>query len=446
MILHMRKRPKRHVVIIGNGIAGISCARHLRKQTEDKITLISSETPHFFSRTALMYIYMGHMTYDHTKPYEDSFWIKHKIDLLHDRVKSIAFEKKRLSLERTRDVFYDELVLATGSTPRFLGWPGQDLKGAQALYSYQDLQEMEKNTQNIQRAVVIGGGLIGIEMAEMLHSRDIHVVYLVRENSFWGNILSEEESELIHQHLRTQNIDLRLNEELKEIQTKKGEGVEAVLTAKGTLIPCDFVGLCIGVRPNVDFLRKTDLEIGKGILVDEFLGTNIAHVHAIGDCAELKSPLPHRRAIEAVWYVGRMMGESLAHNLASQPKPYNPGVWFNSAKFFEIEYQVYGSVPRNPKTDEHVFFWRNLKENKSLRLIFGKEKGEIRGGQMLGLRQRHDVWEEWIRNEKHIKDLMESLEKANFDPEFFREYEVEIREEFGKAFPHLSVPSIPSGT
>ncbi|MDP4664362.1 MAG: NAD(P)/FAD-dependent oxidoreductase, partial [Salibacteraceae bacterium] len=71
----------KHVVIIGNGIAGVTCARHIRKRSNAKITIISGETDHFFSRTALMYIYMGHMKYEHTKPYEDWFWEKNRIDL-----------------------------------------------------------------------------------------------------------------------------------------------------------------------------------------------------------------------------------------------------------------------------------------------------------------------------------------------------------------------------
>ena len=87
------------IVIIGNGIAGITAARHIRKLSDHHITVISGETDHFFSRTALMYIYMGHMTYEHTKPYEDWFWDKNKINLKRVWVKSIDFTQKEIKFE-----------------------------------------------------------------------------------------------------------------------------------------------------------------------------------------------------------------------------------------------------------------------------------------------------------------------------------------------------------
>ena len=123
-----------------------------------------------------MYIYMGHMKYEHTKPYEDWFWGKNRIELKKGWVRSIDFNQKSLFFEGGETLFYDKLVLALGSKSNTFGCPGQDLAGVQGLYSYQDLEAMEASTKSIQRAVVVGGGLIGIEMAEMLHSRGIPVV------------------------------------------------------------------------------------------------------------------------------------------------------------------------------------------------------------------------------------------------------------------------------
>ena len=155
------------VVIIGNGIAGITAARHIRKRSNKKILVISSETDHFFSRTALMYIYMGHMSYEDTKPYEDFFWEKNRIRLMRAFVERVDVERKLLRVAGGQDVPYDDLLLATGSRSHRFGWPGQDLHGVQGLYSLQDLELMERDTAGIARAVIVGGGLIGIETAEM---------------------------------------------------------------------------------------------------------------------------------------------------------------------------------------------------------------------------------------------------------------------------------------
>ena len=152
----------KHIVIIGNGISGTTVARHIRKRSIDRITIISSETDHFFSRTALMYIYMGHMKYEHTKPYEDGFWKKNKIDLVRDHVARVNTQSKSLVLQSGKTVNYDILIIASGSTSNKFGWPGQELQGVQGLYSYQDLERMEQLTKGISRAVVVGGGLIGI--------------------------------------------------------------------------------------------------------------------------------------------------------------------------------------------------------------------------------------------------------------------------------------------
>ena len=190
-----------NIVIIGNGITGITAARHIRKLSNYKITVISSESEYFFSRTALMYVYMGHEKFENIQPYENSFWGKNKIELIQDYVTFIDTENKRVNLSGGIVVNYDKLIIATGSRSNKFGWKGQDLNGVQGLYSLQDLELLEDNTKNISRCVIVGGGLIDIELAEMLRSRNIAVTMLVREKSYWDIVLPVEESEMINRHI-----------------------------------------------------------------------------------------------------------------------------------------------------------------------------------------------------------------------------------------------------
>jgi 3-phenylpropionate/trans-cinnamate dioxygenase ferredoxin reductase subunit len=422
-----------HIVIIGNGIAGITAARHLRKNSDHRITVISSETDHFFSRTALMYIYMGHMKYEHTKPYEDDFWAKNRINLVRDWIQAIDFEKKQLTGEKSH-YDYDELVLALGSKPNKFGWPGQDLKGVQGLYSFQDLETMEQNTKNIQNAVVVGGGLIGIEMAEMLHSRGIHVTYLVREPRFWDIVLPEGESIMIEKHIRAYGIDLRLDTELEEI-IHNGKGrAQAIKTTNGEVIEADFVGLTVGVAPNVDWLRDSPLDIQKGIMVDEFLKTNLPDVYAIGDCAQQRHPQSHRKPIEAVWYTGRMMGETIAKTLSGAETKYHPGIWFNSAKFFDIEYQTYGNVSPKESERESHFYWEAADQKHAMRIAYHPSNYVVTGVNTLGMRLRHEVWDGWLKRKITITEIIKKLGKSNFDPEFFKRFEPEIQAAYNQHF------------
>ena len=224
-----------HIVIIGNGISGITLARHTRKLSDNKITVISAESDYFFSRTALMYVYMGHMKFEHTQPYENWFWKKNRIDLVNGFVEKVEPTAKKLFLTNGSTISYDKLVIATGSKPNKFGWPGQDLKGVQGLYSKQDLELLEKNAPNnfvCNRAVIVGGGLIGIEMAEMLRTRDIPVTFLVRETSFWNGVLPAGESAMINEHIREHHIDLRLDTNLKEIISDENGRAKAVVTDK----------------------------------------------------------------------------------------------------------------------------------------------------------------------------------------------------------------------
>ena len=422
----------KHIVIIGNGIAGITAARHIRKNCDDTITVISAETDHFFSRTALMYIYMGHMKYEHTKPYEDWFWKKNRINLKRAYVQSVDTSKKLLKLAEGDEIAFDTLIIASGSKPNKFGWPGQDLDGVQGLYSYQDLELMEKNTEKISRAVIVGGGLIGIEMAEMLLSRNIPVTFLVRENSFWDNVLSREESDMINRHIREHHVDLRLSTELKEIVPDERGRAKSVITNTGETIHCEFVGLTAGVSPNIAFLEGAGIETHRGVLVDQYLQTNVENVYAIGDCAEFRQALPNRRPIEQVWYTGRMMGETVAKTICHEKTAYQPGNWFNSAKFFDIEYQTYGWVWPTLKENEADFYWEHADGKKCLRFVFDKSSKALLGINSFGIRLRHAVVDRWLTKGKTITHVLEHLRDAHFDPEFYKQYESLIINQFNK--------------
>lgn len=427
------------IVIIGNGIAGITAARNIRKRSSAEITVISGETDHFFSRTALMYIYMGHMTYEHTKPYEDWFWAKNNINLKKAWVTHIEFDKKEVHLDNADPLPYDQLILATGSQSNTFGWPGQDLEGVQGLYSFQDLEKMERNTQGIERAVIVGGGLIGVEMAEMLHSRNIPVTYLIRESHFWGNVLPNEEASLIDKHLAKHHIDLRKATELEAILDDGNGRVKAVTTTEGETIECQFVGLTVGVHPNINLVKDTGIETDRGILVDEYLQTSIPDVYAVGDCAQIRNPMGHRRAIEAVWYVGRMMGETVAHTITGSPTSYRPGVWFNSAKFFDIEYQNYGVVPPQCPEGYGSFYWENTLKEKCIKVIYEKESFAVTGVNLFGIRNSHEVWDRWLKEKRPLDFVIQNLPEANFDPEFFPHWEGDIQLQFNGQFPDKKV-------
>jgi len=423
------------IVIIGNGVSGITAARYIRKQSDEPITIISEESTYFFSRTALMYVYMGHMKFEHTQPYEPHFWERNNIDLLHTRVVSVDTKQKSLKLENQEEFKYSKLILATGSKPNKFGWKGENAKRVSGLYSKQDLESIEMYSNGLKTAAVVGGGLIGVELAEMFLSRNIHVHFIVRETFFWNSVLPEEDAQFVMNHLsKHHGLTMHYDEELEEILTNSENEAIGIQTKNGDRIDCQFVGLTTGVTPNIDFLKSSNIETNRGILINRKFETSIADVYAIGDCAEFSNPIEGRKSIEQTWYTGKIMGEIVAKNIVGKSETYQPGVWFNSAKFFDLEYQTYGSVS-NQLSDEHdEFIYTNTKENILLHFVFEKETKLFIGVNNFGMRLRHQVFNEWLLTNSTIHHVLTNLKSANFDPEFYSKYENDIIDQFNTIF------------
>lgn len=417
-----------HAVIVGNGIAGVTAAFRIRaNDPEARITLISGESDYFFSRPALMYIYMGHMRLQETQPYEPHVYDLNRIERVRGWVQQIEVAEQRVRLDDGRRIPYDTLLLAVGSTYNRFGWPGQELDRVGGLVSLQDLEALEHHSADIDRGVIVGGGLIGIELAEMLHSRGKHVTMLVREDSYWNNALPNDESAMINRLIREQGIDLRLASELEEIVgDDKGRAV-AVRTKDGDTIECQYVGLTAGVRPNLSAVADSDVPTGRGILVDDQLRTKAPNVFAAGDCAEIETPEGQRNRLEQLWYTGRMQGVVAADNMCGQARDYERGIWFNSAKFLDLEWHTYGQVKpalAPPDPEETHLWWCASDQSRGLRIVV--KDGKVVGMNAMGLRHRHQVWERWLAEERDVEYVLTHLREANFDPEFYRGYEPEI--------------------
>ena len=415
-----------NIIIIGNGIAGVTAARHIRKMSNHKITVISKESKYFFSRTALMYVYMGHMRFEHTQPYENNFWEKNKIELLQDHVSKIDTATKTLALEDNKFLQYDKLIIATGSVSNYFGWPGQDAQGVLGLYSKQDLELLESLSAKAKHAVIVGGGLIGIELAEMLHTRNIGVTMLIREKTFWNGVLPREESEMIGRHIKEHGINAIYEDELEEIITNDKNVAIGVKTKNGKTIDCQIVGLTAGVSPNIEWLKGSDIETKRGVLVNEFLETSAPDVYAIGDCAEQRTAIGERKTIEAVWYTGRMMGETVALTICGERAAYDPGPWFNSAKFLDIEYMTYGWVWAEAKEGEKQIYWEHADGKKAMRFAYKKDSGLFTGVNTFGIRLKHEFFDKALREKWTIQEVFAKLPQANFDPEFYKKFEKEI--------------------
>lgn len=411
------------VAIIGNGITGVSAALRIRQLKPDwDIVMISGESDFHYSRPALMYIYMGHMSYRDTKPYEDGFWRANNIETLRGWVTDIDTKNSRLLVHKKQPVAYDKLLLAVGSKPNKFGWPGQDLKGVQGFYDLMDLRELYENSRGLKHAVITGGGLIGIELAEMLHSRGVHVTFLVREKSYWNRVLPAEESAMVNRVIQKEGIDLRLDCELAEILDDGSGRVGGVLTKDGEKIECGFVGLTAGVSPNLALTGTAEVETGRGILVDRGFKTSVENIYSAGDCAEIVTG-EERNLFQQVWYTGKAQGKAAGEAICGVETLYTPAPWYNSAKFLDLEYQTYGRVNMNVEGENNLY-WERPDGLAAVRVVHTDDR--VIGINVMGMRYRHEVCERWIEDGRTLNHVLDNLSEANFDPEFYALYETEI--------------------
>jgi NAD(P)H-nitrite reductase large subunit len=402
-----------HYVIIGNGVAGITAAFTLRKRDPHaQITVIGGESDYFISRTALMYVLMDRMNRRDLEPFERRQYTEKNITLLRAWVTALNASTRTLRLADGASLTYDKLLFATGSAPNPAPWPGVAKTGTGILHfvSLQDLAKWEHVLPATRRAVVVGGGLIGVELVECLRHHGIEVDFLVRESWYWPMALAPEEGEIIATHLRRHGVRLHLGDEIAEVVANPARQLTAVRTTQGRELPCQALGACIGVRPAIDWLRNTQTPpaCNRGIQVQADFRTSLPNVWAAGDCAELPTG-----QVEQLWYSAKRHGELAAQSMLGDPVRYSPPLFYNSAKLFDIEYTTVGVA--GPES----YFRRLPGRDVSIRIMH-ETNGAVTGFNMLGSRWDHTWFETWIAERRTLPYVLKNLAQAQFDVEFGR--------------------------
>ena len=417
-----------HYVIIGNGVAGINAANQIRSRDDDaRISIISYESDHFFSRTALMYVFCGQLSNRCVEPYERDYYATMNFERLRDTVVAIEPERKQLHLKQHGEFSYDRLLIAAGSVGSVADWPGADLDGVGNFVTWQDLEWMQQQARSARSAVVVGGGLIGIETMEILQQAGIKTHFLIREDHFWPVALNREEGDLVVEHMREHGCTVHLKTKLREIIGQDGR-VVGVTTGDGRTIDCEMTVITIGVRPQTDWLKDSGIERDErgGIVVDDCLKTNIDDIYAAGDCTSVVWFNGVRRP-EQLWYTSRDQGKVAGLNMTLDDnlRSYRRGIFYNSAKFFDIEYTTAGLVnfgvegERNWYQQEPgTFFTERVTHLPDETVI---------GFNMLGRRWDHRVLIGWIERKKQLSWVLDHLHEALFDEEFMPKFKLHNR-------------------
>lgn len=330
------------LVIVGAGQAAFSLAAKLRALRDERpITIIGSEDVLPYQRPPLSKKYlMGEMSFDRLQFRDAEWFAQNNVDIrLSTWVEEIDRGAKTVRMQDGSRLSYDKLALATGAAPRTLpAGVGGDLDGVLTVRDKRDADRLMADMKPGRRLLVIGGGYIGLEAAAVARHLGLEVTLIEMADRILQRVAASETARIMRDIHQAHGVSIREKTGLVRLIGKDGH-VSAAELSDGTVLDVDFVIVGIGVLPNDRLARESGLDIGNGILVDEFTRTSDPDIHAMGDCALL--PLDGAQVrLESVQNAVDQ-AEAAALVLAGEEKPYQPKPWFWSDQY-DVKLQIAG--------------------------------------------------------------------------------------------------------
>ncbi len=333
-------------VIIGNSASGIAAVETIREWDKKvKITIISEEPQFNYSRPLISYLLGKKVALKAMSYREKGFYKDNKVELiLNKKVIKLEPKKKYIILSDKQKIYFDKLLISTGGTPIIPEIKGSDLSGIFTFIKMADVEEIEKyiKANKVKEAVVVGAGLIGLKATEALIELGIKVTIVELADRILAATFDKKASTIIETALKkigckliTNNTVVEIRSEYRRRKTENRKVGEVVLKDK-TKIQTDMVIVAIGVRPNIELVKNTPIKTNKGILVDNFMQTNIKNIYAAGDCCAAKDLLLKINRPIAIWPVAVRQGKIAGFSMAGRKIEYQGGFAMNSVELCDI--------------------------------------------------------------------------------------------------------------
>jgi NADPH-dependent 2,4-dienoyl-CoA reductase/sulfur reductase-like enzyme len=421
------------VVVLGNGVAGWEAARAAAHAPGAQVTVVSEESERFFSRPGLLYALAGQLREADLCPAD------RPADRAITRRRDRAIGVTEGALQLTAgELPFDALVLAPGSRPRPAPWPGAHLRGVGHFVTRNDLRWLSHALHGDRAAappdgyvhpddspyrprppvarprhpVVVGGGLVGIEVVEALLAAGLRPTFLLRGSWFWDLALDAREAGWIAERLRDHGATVRVDTPVAAFlpHPDQPDRIGAVRCADETLA-CDLAVVAIGVVPNTDWLAGSALDRTPegGIPVDDRLRTRLPGVWAAGDAAAV----PPDHQTQTLWYTARDQGRIAGANAVGGDLRYAPDVPYNAAKLMDTEYTTVGALP----PDAPAWWFEERGAVRSTLRIAADAEDRVIGMNALGRRWDTDTWRRWIAERRPRAWVLDHLHDAGFDTE-----------------------------
>ena len=328
------------VVIIGAGAAGNAAAEMLRREGYDGlVTMITADEFLPYDRPNLSKDYLAGTASEEWIPLRSAdFYREQKVETFtNTSASAIDTRRRQVTLSDGRSLSYGALLLATGAKPVRLQIPGDDLPHVCYLRTLADSRHIIAKAENAKRAVVIGASFIGLEVAASLRERKLEVAVVGKGSLPLEKILGRELGQLIRETHEQHGVKFHLGRTPAVIQDRQ------VQLDDGTILDCDLVVVGIGVRPNTSLAETAGIATDNGVLVNEFLETNVSGIFAAGDIARWPDPRAGRIRVEH-WVVAERQGQTAARNILGAREPFVVPPFFWSNHFdLHIRYVGHGS-------------------------------------------------------------------------------------------------------
>jgi len=409
-------------LFIGAGVAALAAAEAVHElDPAASITLLSDDPHGYYSRPGLAYFLAGELDERILFPFQPQELNRRGFTLLHARAERILPAEKVVELDSARRISYDRLLIASGARAVPLKTPGAQWAGVHKLDSLDDARRLVDRARGARGAVVVGGGITALELAEGLAARHVKVHYLLRGERYWPNVLDESESSIIERRLSAQGIVLHHLAGLEEIEGRAGK-VAAVRLSGGERIPCDLVAYAIGVAPHVDLARSAGIACERGILVDAYFRTNQPDVYAAGDAAQVFDPASGKHLLDSLWTAAREQGRYAGLNMAGLPSAYAKSIAFNVTRLAGLTTTIIGALGSGRDSDLVSIArgdsetWRQLPDaliaqsgfdENRLRLVL--DQRHIIGALLMGDQGLSPVLQTLVRSRADISPIRDQL-------------------------------------
>ena len=395
------------VVIVGNGVAGATAADYIRRYHPDcNVTIVARESYHFYNRMAVSKLIHGGTDLDQITLMPQTWYQERRIEcLLGSEVVRIDRARSMVVTDRRRMLHYDRLLLAMGSGSFIPPIPGWGISGTFALRNIDDALGLRDYAlfQSCQEAVVLGGGLLGLEAGHALTSLGLHVTMLVRDSSVLQRQLDPECAALLLQILRDLRIEVLLNTELTGILGE--DKVEAVDLGGGRVLKCDLILATVGVRPVVDIAIDAALDVNLGVVVDDELRTSDSAIYAVGDLAE------HRETLYGIWPASVEQAKIAAANLLGDHQSYQGTTPVTQLKLQGVELVSLGEF--NATEEDQVIQLIEPEERRYRLLVL--HQGRIKGAILLGYPQEATAVVRAAKDGLDMSSYVEDLKAGRWD-------------------------------